>query len=312
MYPRIHESIPGFRRLFGVVIITGLFFSISSCQVGVPAVPTETVTAVVEPTQTEPSPSATPAEPTSTPEPAAIVVNGYIVTMAEFQAELERYAAAGFELDESGMQQAVDEFINQTLLAEAAFSQGFDLNEDELEQRLLQLQTEVGGEQALANWMDQYGYTGAAFRRALKQAAAAAWMRDQIAAMVPETAEQVHARQIMLFDRTQAEQVLAQIRAGADFENLAGRYDPVMWGDLGWFTEGYLPVSAVAEASFALQPGQYSEVIETEIGFHIIQVIERDPNRILEQDALLALQVKAVNDWLEERRNQADIELFLP
>jgi parvulin-like peptidyl-prolyl isomerase len=79
--------------------------------------------------------------------------------------------------------------------------------------------------------------------------------------------------------RSTAEDVLKRARAGESFEKLAQEYsadtsNKNKGGDLGWFGHGRM-VKAFDEAAFALQPGQISEVIQTEFGYHIIKVEER-------------------------------------
>jgi parvulin-like peptidyl-prolyl isomerase len=61
-----------------------------------------------------------------------------------------------------------------------------------------------------------------------------------------------------------------------------------------------------------LQPGQYSSIIQTLAGFHILQVLERDPQRPLDPQALLTLQNRAVADWLQTHHDQSDIQVLLP
>jgi peptidyl-prolyl cis-trans isomerase C len=139
-----------------------------------------------------------------------------------------------------------------------------------------------------------------------------AWMRDQLIAQVPTTAEQVHVRQILLYSSDQANEVLAQLKAGKDFAALAAQYDPLTFGDLGWSPRHYLLDPKIEEAVFSLQPGQSSDVIQTSAGFHIIQVIERESQRPLDSNALLALQLQALDNWLQERRNQSQIQFLLP
>lgn len=76
-----------------------------------------------------------------------------------------------------------------------------------------------------------------------------------------------------------AEDIRKQLLAGADFCTLAKKYseDPgsaKQCGELGFFKKGDL-VKPYETAALRLIPGEISEVIESEFGFHIIQLVER-------------------------------------
>ena len=134
-------------------------------------------------------------------------------------------------------------------------------------------------------------------------------MRDKIIAAVPSTAEQVHVQQILLYNEGTAQSFLIQLNGGADFDELALEADPITRGDLGWVPRGYLLDARFEEIAFSLAVGQHSDVIATEVGFHILRVLERDPGRPLSPDATLALQELALKKWIEEQRQQADVIL---
>ena len=237
------------------------------------------------------------------------MVNGEDIPLALYQAELARYqAGVGGEITPEVENRVLDNMIDELLLAQAARENGFQVDDAMLDERLAQL----GDPQALASWMSENGYREADFHQALRQAIAASWMRDQIAAEVPEVMEQIHARQILLDNQEEAQQVLDSLKRGEDFSKLASQYDQVNQGDLGWFPPGYLTDPKLDQALAGLEPNQTTDIVQTATGFHILQVIERDPNHPLTPDARRALQSAALNGWLENRRNQSDINIVKP
>jgi len=259
-------------------------------------------------------PSQTPQPPTQTPLPMAITINGGGITAAEFEEELARFQAAqtslgySVSLDEA-TRQVLDDLTNLVLLEQGAQEAGFIVDDAMLSARIDGLAAQIGGMQALADWEEQHGYTDASLRQSLRRQMAAAWMRDQIIASVPSTAEQVHVQQILLYNLDKAQAVLEQLNSGADFASLATEIDPVTRGELGWFPRGYLPDIQVEEAAFTLQPGQYSTIVETRAGFSILLVLERETGHILSPDASLALQALALENWLKDKRMQSNIQL---
>jgi len=244
----------------------------------------------------------------------AFTVNGEGITLVEFDAEVARYTSAqtalGRAVDSAAATSTViEDLVAQLLLAQSARANGFLLDEAALQARLDSLAGQIGGAEALSGWESEHGYSEQAFRSALKRAAESAWMRDKIISTVPSTAEQVHVQQILLYNQDTAINFLNQLNGGADFDELAVQADPFTRGDLGWVPRGYLLNMQIEEAAFNLTVGQYSDVITTDVGFHIVRILERDSNRTLSPDALLSLQELALKKWIEEQRTQANVVL---
>ena len=287
-----------------VQIALVLTLSLSACGAvaGTPAMPTQAI------------PTETLLPPTPTPPPLAATVNGEWITEEEFQAEVERYRAAqqslGNDISTGDAARVIlDDMIAQVLLAQGARDSGFEITKADLGARVDALASQLGGTDALAAWQSDHGYTDESFRSALKRSAEAAWMRDKIITAVPGTGEQVHAQQILLYNEDAARTVADQLSAGADFQDLAVLYDPNTGGELGWFPRGYLLEPELENVAFSLQPGEYSDVVTTEVGYHIILVAERDPEHELSPDAYLVMQEKALQDWLTQERANSEIVL---
>jgi len=264
-----------------------------------------------EPTPT-PTATFTPEPPTATPVPMALTVNGEGIPVVDFNAEVQRYLTSQGSLGktvsaEEASNAVKDDLTAQLLLAQAARADGFTLDEAGLQARLDSLISQIGGVDALSTWESAHGYTDAAFRSELKRAAESAWMRDKIIAAVPSTAEQVHVQQILLYNQDKAQSFLIQLNGGADFDELASQADSLTRGDLGWVPRGYLLEPKIEEAAFGLEVGKHSDVITTDVGFHIIRILARDPQRPLSPDAYVVLQELALKNWIEKQRQQANI-----
>jgi peptidyl-prolyl cis-trans isomerase C len=305
MFPQSKKSIWISHKFIGTIsLILALALGLSACASS--STPEAAPTILVA--------TFTPAPPTPTSEPMALTVNGEGITVAEFEAEAQRYASAqtglGKPVDQAAVENAVtDDFIAQLLLAQSARTNGFVLDEAGLQARIDALSAQVGGAEALSAWENAHGYSEQAFRSALKRAGEAAWMRDRIISNVPSTAEQVHVQQILLYNQATAQNFLLQLNGGADFDDLALRADPLTRGDLGWVPRGYLLNSQIEDVAFGLEVGQYSDVIATDVGFHIVKVLARDPARPLSPDAYLTMQEQALKNWVEEQKQFADVVL---
>jgi len=116
--------------------------------------------------------------------------------------------------------------------------------------------------------------------------------------------EQVHARQIVVRTREEAEQ-LHERAAKTSFEELARNYsiapEATQGGDLGFFGRGVMP-PVFDEVCFALEPGTMSGVVASEYGFHLFKLIEKRP---AEQRGFDEAREDVLVELTKERRRQA-------
>jgi hypothetical protein len=140
---------------------------------------------------------------------------------------------------------------------------------------------------------------------------------DAQAATVGQSAPQVRAAHILLPTREAAEAARARVtEGGEEFATVARELSidestAANGGELGWFTQEEM-VAPFAAAAFALEPGSISEPVETEFGWHVIQVAERDPERSLTDLQINRLQQVAEERWLEEQRAALGVISTLP
>ena len=135
---------------------------------------------------------------------------------------------------------------------------------------------------------------------------------DALAATVGQSALQVRAAHILLPTREEAEAARARVTgSGEDFATVARELSTdegtaANGGALGWFTREEM-VAPFAAATFAMEPGAISEPVETEFGWHVIQVAERDPERPLTDLQIDRLQQAAEERWLAEQRAELTV-----
>ena len=143
------------------------------------------------------------------------------------------------------------------------------------------------------------------------------------------TPERVHARHILLSIankpkdeipkiQAQAEALDKQLKGGADFAELAKKnsQDPgsaAKGGDLGWVSRGQM-VKPFEDAVFTLKPNEISNVVTTEYGFHIIQVLEKQPAHLqtldeVKQAIIASLKTQTVFDQMQNLADKAHAEL---
>jgi peptidyl-prolyl cis-trans isomerase C len=95
-----------------------------------------------------------------------------------------------------------------------------------------------------------------------------------------KTGEQIKASHILVKTEKEAKDILAQIKAGGNFEELAKKYSvdssSAKGGDLGWFGKGQM-VPVFEKAAMSLKEGQVSDVVKSDFGFHIIKLTGKRP-----------------------------------
>ncbi|HEV8413341.1 MAG TPA: peptidyl-prolyl cis-trans isomerase [Bryobacteraceae bacterium] len=140
--------------------------------------------------------------------------------------------------------------------------------------------------------------------------------------------ERVHARHILLKTagksdaekkalQAKAEDLVKQLKNGADFAELAKKYSEDgskdQGGDLGWFTHGQM-VAEFDNAAFALKPKEISGVVTSQFGYHIIQTLEKDPAKLkpfeeVKDELAKEVRAQAVTEKMQTLGDQMHADL---
>jgi len=128
-----------------------------------------------------------------------------------------------------------------------------------------------------------------------------------VSAEVPEEAEHVWIRHILVDDENTADEVIEKLADGEDFVDLAAEYsidtsNKDNGGDLDWFTRGAM-VQPFEEAAFALEVGEISDPVQTDFGWHILESLGKD-DLLLDPTAYQQLSNQAYTDWITEKETQ--------
>jgi peptidyl-prolyl cis-trans isomerase C len=134
--------------------------------------------------------------------------------------------------------------------------------------------------------------------------------------------ELAHARHILIAakasepkadrDRKRAKlvQIQKQLKGGADFGELAKQSSDCpskeRGGDLGFFPRGQM-VKPFADAVFKMKPGETSEIVETEFGYHLIRLEEKKPAKTVSFEEAKG----KITAYLTQEKVTGDVEAFL-
>jgi len=271
----------------------------------------------------EAPPAETPVVTPSSAGELAALVNGQPIAMEEYEKQVAQveafFAQEGLDLESAegrerlaqARRQVLEQMIDQELIRQAAAAMGVSISESQLESSLQEIIDESGGQDRFDQSLQAMGNTYDDFRQMLLDQLLSEGVYGAVTASISSTAEQVHARHILVATRERAEEVLARLQAGEDFSYLAREYSEDIssretGGDVGFFPRGIMPPE-VEEVAFTAQVGEVSGVIESQFGFHIIQVLEKEEREIA-VEVFENLRQQTFMQWLQERREGSTIE----
>lgn len=278
------------------------------------------------------------------PEPAErlvlATVAGTELSFHTFLAEARGRASPGeFPQSGSGFESFRDRLVHDLLIQEVllheAARRGIEIGPDDLRAATRELSSDMADEgrlpELLADRFESFDAWEALLARRLLCARVEDVVRTEISAGYDFTPEQVaeaaprfvddlrrparlRVRQVFATDAERIRAAQQELAEGVPMQDLAVRYNGGD-GDLGWMSVAEAPLVLV-EATEGLEIGGSTEVVRSALGYHIFQVLDREPASDLPEDEV-AIEVEgrlrseateqAFREWLAARQDAANV-----
>lgn len=237
---------------------------------------------------------------------------------------------------EQGGDSLLDNLITEKLIAQEVKKNDIQVDEASVDEELTQFKADFGGEEAFNSALAQYGYTEETIksqirtqlevsklfesRMDLSEAKQKEYFEQNQARY--DTAEQLEISHILLDSQEEADKLLVELKAGADFaavaqENSGDTGSKDNGGSIGFVSRGQGLDQAFEEAAFQLDKGEMSGVVQSSFGYHIIKVTDKkeavkatyEDNKEEVKKSMVEEEVNTkAQEWLEGLKESATIE----
>ena len=244
-------------------------------------------------------------------------VNGEDITLAEFQRALERQRPPGSTTISNDVlgQLVLDTMIQQRLINQNATNMGITITTAEIDTEYQRSRSGMPDDAEWQNWLEQNNFTEDELRQSLREWLLTQRMQEQVVQVASIEVDQVRARHIVVDTVEQADTVLARLSNGEDFGALAAEYSKDVTtrddgGNLGWFGVDDLLAPELAQQAFNMQIGEVAGPIETMLGYHVVQVLDKGNRQVTAEDGY-ADAAAQFEIWLAGQIENADVERYV-
>jgi peptidyl-prolyl cis-trans isomerase C len=331
------------RSLLLSLVVVSSIASGAACRKGTPAAEEKPETPASAEAAPAATPAPEPVKPVpATIPPVVAKVNGQEIPKSDFdrmvtQMELQAGQSVPADRRDEIYRAVLDQIVTYTALVHEARARGIKVSDAEAKQagdaKIAELRQQIPDEKAFNKALADRGMSLTRLRSDIRNDIAITKMMEAELAQAPAVTDAdvndfytknpdefqgVRASHILIRPdgpddeskkkaRAKAEDLAKQARGGADFAELAKTHSAdgsaQQGGDLGFFTKGAM-VPAFSAAAFALQPGEVSDVVETQFGFHVIKLAER-------KDIALAEAAPKIRDFLAAKQRDERQQAFV-
>src|SRR5882724_13180505 len=238
------------------------------------------------------------------PAPKAVTVNGKPIPKARLEFIVKQRTTQGQPDNDQARKAILDNLITQEVVAQEADRRGFAKSSD------VRTQLELLRQQVLAQALVQDHLK----THPIKDEE---MLAEYNKAKASRGDKEYKARHILVDKDSEANEIIAQLKKGAKFEDLAKQSkDPgskEKGGDLDWNPPGTF-VKPFAEALAKLEKGKYTETpVQTQFGWHVIQLddvrnLQFPAYDTVKQQLVSRMQEQEVQKFVNELRSKAKIQ----
>lgn len=286
----------------------------------------------------------------STPKDAVAKVNGDTISKTEFNNAF-KMVKKGYEnqlgpdimSQEAEKGKTVEELIKENIL-EALIMEKIELKEaeknkmtatdEEVNELIKQYKEELGGEEEYKKFLENNGVDENYFKEMVRKDMIIEKYREDYINKTEVTEEEakkffeenkdayevVKASHILVETEEEAKNILGKIEKGEDFKALAKEKSKdegsaKEGGDLGYFTKDKM-VPEFSKVAFSLKPGEVSEIVKSQYGYHIIKVEDKIDNYDRANDEfkteiIQGVKATRLQDHLEKMRDEAKVDIYM-
>lgn len=233
--------------------------------------------------------------------------------------------------DELLREQAITDLTTTEALKQDAAKSKIEVSDDEVNKKIDEIKAQLGGEEAFKNFLKQNGLPeDYVFENMKNQMLVGKWTQEKSKELEPSEEDvkkyyednkdkyyKAKASHILVDDLKEANVLRKQILKGEDFakiakENSKDTGSAQNGGSLGEFTNGQM-VQAFDEQIAKMKAGDISEPIQTQFGYHVIKLDEKNPREFdeVKDEIKQTLQQEKFKEYIEKVKKDAKIKTYV-
>lgn len=280
------------------------------------------------------------------PEGAVAKVDGDFISKTDFDENFNMYkkvyqqqfgedimskdAGNGKTFEEAIREQVLEKLIVEKIILNYAEKNNITVTDEEVNKQIASYKEVLGGEENYKSFLTKNNITDEYFKQGIRKEMIIDKYRTDYVSKIKiddkeakkhfeenkDTYIKLRASHILVETEDSAKAILEKINNGEDFHALAGKESidtntAVKGGDLGYFRKGEM-AKEFEDAAFKLKPGEVSDIIKTDHGFHIIKLDERvDKYADLKDDVIADMKNVKYNENLKKMRADAKVKIYM-